>query len=81
MPKPLCYGDWRMGTPKGTKPWNAGTSKGWTDTKGYRWRHVVVNGRNRKMREHRWIMEQHMGGLRGLLEAIEAAAPAKEPGI
>jgi|SRR5581483_11978709 len=46
-----------MGTPKGTKPWNAGTSKGWTDRRGYRW--IWVNGK--KVREHRHIMEQHLG--------------------
>lgn len=50
-----------MPTPKGTIPWNAGTSKGWTDKRGYRWIYVVENGRRRAKREHRHVMEQHLG--------------------
>ncbi len=50
-----------MPTPKGTVPWNAGTSKGWTDKRGYRWIYVVENGRRRAKREHRHVMEQHLG--------------------
>lgn len=50
-----------MGTPKGTKPWNAGTSAGWTDKRGYRWIYVNENGRRRARREHRHIMEQALG--------------------
>ena len=50
-----------MGTPKGTIPWNAGTSKGWTDKRGYRWIYVIENGKKRAKREHRHIMEQHLG--------------------
>jgi hypothetical protein len=49
-----------MGTPKGTVPWNAGTGKGWTDKRGYRWIYVIENGRRRAKREHRHIMEQHL---------------------
>ena len=49
-----------MGTPKGTKPWNYGTSKGWTDKRGYRWLYVTENGRRRARREHRVIMERHL---------------------
>lgn len=50
-----------MGTPKGTKPWNAGTAKGWTDKRGYRWGYVTANGRRVARREHRIVMEQHLG--------------------
>lgn len=50
-----------MGTPKGTKPWNYGTSKGWTDKRGYRWIYVNENGKRRAKREHRHIMEHHLG--------------------
>ncbi len=50
-----------MGTPKGTVPWNAGTGKGWTDKRGYRWIYLTENGRRRAKREHRHIMEQHIG--------------------
>jgi hypothetical protein len=50
-----------MGTPKGTVPWNAGTSQGWTDKRGYRWVYVIENGRRRAKREHREAMEQHLG--------------------
>lgn len=50
-----------MGTPKGTKPWNAGTSQGWTDKRGYRWVYVLENGKKRARREQRVIMEQHLG--------------------
>jgi hypothetical protein len=50
-----------MGTPKGTVPWNAGTSQGWTDKRGYRWRYVVQNGKRRAIREHRYVMAQSLG--------------------
>ena len=50
-----------MPTPKGTKPWNAGTGKGWVDKRGYRWVYVTENGRRRAKREHRHIMEEHLG--------------------
>jgi len=50
-----------MGTPKGTRPWNAGTSKGWVDKRGYRWVYVTENGRRRARREHRIIMERAWG--------------------
>jgi len=42
-------------------PWNAGTGKGWTDKRGYRWIYVTENGKRRAKREHRHIMEQHLG--------------------
>ncbi len=50
-----------MGTPKGTKPWNYGTSKGWTDKRGYRWIYINENGKRRAKREYRHIMEHHLG--------------------
>jgi hypothetical protein len=50
-----------MPVAKGTKPWNAGTSKGWTDKRGYRWVYVIENGKRRAKREHRELMEQHLG--------------------
>lgn len=50
-----------MGTPKGTVPWNAGTSQGWTDKRGYRWVYVVENGKRRAKRQHRDAMEKHLG--------------------
>jgi len=50
-----------MSTPKGTVPWNKGTGKGWTDKRGYRWRYVLLNGKPRQVREHRWVMEQYLG--------------------
>ena len=50
-----------MATPKGSKPWNAGTSKGWSDKRGYRWIYVTENGRRRAKREHRHVVEQHLG--------------------
>ncbi len=53
-----------MPTPKGTRPWNYGTSKGWTDARGYRWLWTVDQSGNRiKRREHRVIMERHLGRL------------------
>ena len=42
------------------KPWNAGTSKGWKDRRGYRWVYFYVNGKRTARREHRVIMEQHL---------------------
>lgn len=50
-----------MSAPKGTMPWNAGTSQGWTDKRGYRWVYVTENGRRRARREHRVAMERHLG--------------------
>ena len=50
-----------MPTPKGTKPWNAGTGKGWVDKRGYRWLYVNEGGRQVARREHRVIMEAHLG--------------------
>jgi hypothetical protein len=51
----------KCGAKKGSTPWNKGTGKGWTDSRGYRWRYVEVNGKPRQMREHRYVMEQHLG--------------------
>lgn len=50
-----------MGTPKGTVPHNAGKGKGWTDSRGYRVKSETINGRRKQVREHRTIMEAHLG--------------------
>lgn len=50
-----------MGTPKGTKPWNAGKGKGWIDPRGYRIVSRTINGKRHQIREHRLIMEDHLG--------------------
>lgn len=50
-----------MPAAKGTVPWNAGKGNGWTDTRGYRWIYIVENGKRRAKREHRHVMEQHLG--------------------
>lgn len=42
------------------QPWNAGTGKGWTDKRGYRWIYVTEGGRRRARREHRVVMERHL---------------------
>lgn len=46
-----------MGTSKGTIPWNAGTGKGWIDQRGYR----IVRADGRSVREHRHVMQRHLG--------------------
>lgn len=58
-----------MGAAKGSKPWNAGKGKGWTDGRGYRWLYIIEDGRRRARREHRVIMSKH---LRRRLEPWEA---------
>lgn len=50
-----------MPAAKGSVPWNAGTSKGWVDKRGYRWLYVAENGKRRARREHRVIVERHLG--------------------
>lgn len=50
-----------MPVAKGNTPWNAGTGRGWTDKRGYRWIYITENGRRRAKREHRHVMEQHLG--------------------
>lgn len=50
-----------MSAAKGSTPWNKGTSQGWTDKRGYRWLYVDENGKRRARREHRVIMERHLG--------------------
>ncbi len=52
-----------MPAKKGSVPWNAGTSKGWTDKRGYRWLYLSENGRRVARREHRVFMEKHLGRL------------------
>jgi hypothetical protein len=46
-----------VSTPKGTAPWNKGTAKGFMDKKGYRCFKVGT----RTLREHRLVMEKHIG--------------------
>ena len=46
-----------VGATKGTIPWNAGTSKGWVNGRGYR--EIRINGRT--IKEHRHIAEAHLG--------------------
>lgn len=42
--------------------WRKGTGAGWTDASGYRWLVAVRrNGKRIRVREHRWVMEQHLG--------------------
>ena len=50
-----------MPAAKGSVPWNAGTSTGWTDKRGYRWVYVTENGKRRSRREHRVIVEKNIG--------------------
>ena len=50
-----------MAPSKGHIPWNYGTSNGWYDKRGYHWIYVIENGRRRAKREHRHIMELHIG--------------------
>lgn len=50
-----------MSSVKGQVPWNAGKGNGWTDKRGYRWRYVKENGGRRARREHRLIMQEHLG--------------------
>jgi hypothetical protein len=50
-----------VSAPKGMKPWNAGAGKGWTDKRGYRWVYIEHNGKRRAIREHRLLMEKHIG--------------------
>lgn len=47
----------RIGHPS----WNCGAGAGWTDKRGYRWIYVTENGKRRAKREHRHLMEQHLG--------------------
>ena len=42
---------------KGKPSWNAGTAKGWVDSRGYR----QIKVGNRNVRYHRYLMEQHLG--------------------
>ena len=46
---------------RGRPTWNKGKGKGWVDKRGYRWLYVEENGRRRARREHRVVMEQHLG--------------------
>lgn len=42
-------------------PYNKGAGKGWTDRRGYRWINVIINGKSVAKREHRHVMEKHLG--------------------
>jgi len=46
---------------KGREPWNKGIGAGWVDKRGYRWNYVTENGRRVARREHRLVMENHLG--------------------
>ena len=46
---------------RGKPSWNAGTSQGWKDKRGYRWVYITENGKRRAIREHRLVMERHLG--------------------
>lgn len=46
---------------KGRQPWNAGKGSGWIDKREYRWIYVLINGKRVAKREHRHIMELHLG--------------------
>ncbi len=46
---------------RGKPSWNSGTGKGWLDVRGYRWIYVMEDGRRRARREHRIIVERHLG--------------------
>lgn len=50
-----------MPAKKGSRPWNYGTSKGWVDKRGYRWVYITDNGKRKAKREHRLVMERHLG--------------------
>lgn len=46
-----------MAPRKGTKPWNAGKGNGWITQRGYR----AIKMDGRQVKEHRYIMERHLG--------------------
>ena len=46
-----------MAPKKGHTPWNKGNSKGWLNAKGYR----EIRAGGRVVKEHRHIMEAHLG--------------------
>src|SRR5262249_49181623 len=50
-----------MPVAKGNIPWNSGSGQGWTDSRGYRWLYLSVNGKRVARREHRVIMERQLG--------------------
>lgn len=45
---------------QGQPAWNKGQGNGWKDKRGYRWVSVTENGKRRQVREHRYVMEQHL---------------------
>jgi hypothetical protein len=46
-----------MAPPKGHVPWNTGKGAGWINSRGYR--ELKIDGRT--VKEHRFVMEQHLG--------------------
>ncbi len=46
-----------MSAPKGSIPWNKGTSKGWLNQRGY----IEVKENGKSFKQHRKIMERHLG--------------------
>lgn len=42
-------------------PWNKGKGTGWVDARGYRVLSQTIGGKRRQIREHRAIMEAHLG--------------------
>lgn len=46
-----------MPAAKGSRPWNAGTGKGWVNGRGYK--ELRVDGKT--VKEHRLVMENHLG--------------------
>lgn len=50
-----------MSARKGSTAWNKGKGRGWIDKRGYRWFSITVNGKRTVQREHRAVMEKHLG--------------------
>jgi hypothetical protein len=50
-----------MAPPKGYRPPNTGTGSGWIDSNGYRCVYVHKSGKRLMRREHRVIVEAHLG--------------------
>jgi len=50
-----------MAARKGSIPWNKNNGKGWKDYRGYRWVYVDRFGKRACVREHRLVMEKHLG--------------------
>lgn len=57
----FCSHACRYASRRGAELWEKDASKGWLSGGGYWYRRVTVDGRRRKMAEHRYVMEQHLG--------------------